>query len=42
VEQQFGKDTERVAQFVQSVEKKKIMGVPYARGAEILAAHKSE
>ena len=42
VELQFGKNTERVERFVKSVEAKKIMGVPYARGAEILANRKSE
>jgi Fe-S oxidoreductase len=42
VQQQYGKDTERVERFVKSVEAKKIMGVPYARGAEILVRNKPE
>ncbi|MCI0605148.1 FAD-binding oxidoreductase [bacterium] len=42
VQQQFGKDEERVERFVKSVEAKKIMGVPYARGAEILVRRKPE
>jgi glycolate dehydrogenase FAD-linked subunit len=42
VEEKFGKDVARVDQFVKSVEAKKIMGVPYARGAEVLVGRKSE
>jgi FAD/FMN-containing dehydrogenase/NAD-dependent dihydropyrimidine dehydrogenase PreA subunit len=42
VETVFGKDIQRVDRFVKSVEAKKIMGVPYARGAEILAGRKPE
>ncbi len=42
VEAKFGKDIGRVEQFTQSVQDKKIMGVPYARGAEVLAASKPE
>jgi ferredoxin len=42
VELQFGKDVPRVQSFVKSVEEKKIMGVPYARGAKVLAGHQSE
>lgn len=42
VEQQFGKDAGFVERFVKSVETKKIMGVPYARGAEIVGGHQSE
>jgi FAD/FMN-containing dehydrogenase/ferredoxin len=42
VQENFGKDAERVERFVKSVEAKKIMGVPYARGAEIVAGHQSE
>ena len=42
VEQIYGRDDQRVERFVKSVEAKKIMGVPYARGAEILAGHQSE
>ena len=42
VEYRFGKDVARVKKFVESVEKKKIMGVPYARGAQVSAGHQSE
>ena len=42
IESRFGKDVARVGSFVESVEKKKIMGVPYARGAQISAGHQSE
>ncbi|PWT93777.1 MAG: hypothetical protein C5B54_01355 [Acidobacteria bacterium] len=42
VEQQFGKDVPRVEAFVKSVEQKKIMEVPYARGAQVLAGGKPE
>ncbi len=42
VEAKFGKDTERVARFVKSVEEKKIMGVPYARGAKVVLHGESE
>jgi FAD/FMN-containing dehydrogenase/ferredoxin len=42
VEQQFGKNLQRVDAFVKSVEAKKIMGVPYARGAEVLIGRKPE
>lgn len=42
IEARYGKDVARVGSFVESVEKKKIMGVPYARGAQISAGHQSE
>lgn len=42
VEVQFGKDQARVETFVQSVEESKIMGVPYARGFNVLAGNQSE
>ena len=42
VEQKYHKDVARVDRFVKSVEAKKIMGVPYARGAEVLVSRKSE
>jgi hypothetical protein len=42
VENQFGKEAARVETFVKAVEESKIMGVPYARGAKILAGHQSE
>jgi ferredoxin len=42
VQENFGKDPERVERFVKSVEAKKIMGVRYARGAKIAVGHQSE
>jgi len=42
VEQQFGRDAVQIDRFVKSVESKKIMGVPYARGAEVLIGRKPE
>lgn len=42
VEARYGKDAASVQRFVESVEKKKIMGVPYARGAQVSAGHQSE
>jgi FAD/FMN-containing dehydrogenase/ferredoxin len=42
VEAQFGKDVPNVRKFVEAVEKKKIMEVPYARGAQVLVDRKSE
>jgi ferredoxin len=42
VEAKFGKDVPRVEQFVKSVEERKIMGVPYARGAKVVLNSESE
>jgi FAD/FMN-containing dehydrogenase/ferredoxin len=42
VETQFGKDVARVEGFFKSVESKKIMGVPYARGAQVLDGSESK
>jgi FAD/FMN-containing dehydrogenase/ferredoxin len=42
VEARYGKDVARVGGFVESVEKKKIMEVPYARGAQVRAGHQPE
>lgn len=42
IEAKFGKDVPQVQKFVEAVEQKKIMEVPYARGAQVLVNRKSE